>query len=155
MYTLIIILVVAAYYIFRSREKEPLEPASEGQQKAEEQNEQEQKQGGINLEIFAKKHLIGLESSYLHQRVVIRRATAENRLKFGEILQQLFPQKDESSLLSLAVAYRSGASYQGATKELIIDDASDIWHFDVFAPFVEDKTSDKQFFPMLRCPEAP
>lgn len=85
---------------------------------------------------------------------MIRRATAKNRLKLGEILWRLFPQMGESSLLSLAVAYRSGVSYQGATKEIVIDDASAIWDFDVFAPFVENKTGGEQLFPMLRCPEA-
>ena len=157
LYTLITILVcVAAYYIFRLREKKPSEPVSEREQKAEEQNEekgQEQKEDNDFLEILAKRHFIELESAYLHQQIVIRRSTAENRLTLGEILQQLFSQKDELSLLSLAVAYRSGESYQGATKEIVIDDASAIWSFDVFAPFVGNKTGDKQLFPMLRCPE--
>ena len=36
---------------------------------------------------------------------------------------------------------------------MVIDDASDIWHFDVFAPFVEDKTTGKQLFPMVWSPE--
>ena len=157
LYTLITILVcVAAYYIFRLREKKSSEPVSEREQKAEEQNEekgQEQKEDNDFLEILAKRHFIELESAYLHQRIVIRRSTAENRLKLGEILQQLFSQMDESSLLTMAVAYRSGESYQGATKEIVIDDASAIWNFDVFAPFVEDKTSDNQLFPMLARPE--
>ena len=124
------------------RKKKAIRAATEKKQK-----------GGIDLEILAKKHLIEIESSYLHQRIVIRRATAENRLKLGEILQQLFPQNEESSLLTMAVAYRSGASYQGAIKEMVIDDASDIWRFDVFAPFVGNKTGGKQLFPKLRCPE--
>ena len=126
----------------RKRKKEPSEPPAEEKQKP-----------GLDFELAAKKHFIELESAYLHQRTVIRRSTAENRLTLGEILQQLFPQMDESSLLTMAVAYRSGASYQGTTKELVINDASDIWHFDVFAPFVKDKTGGKQLFPMLRCPE--
>ena len=151
MHVLYILIVIGVYAVLvahilihlRKHKKEPSEPPVEEKQKP-----------GLDLEMFAKKHYMELESAYLHQRIVIRRSTAEDRLTLGEILQQLFPQMDESSLLTMAVAYRSGASYQGATKELIIDDASDRWHFDVFAPFVEDKTSDKQLFPMLRCPEA-
>ena len=126
----------------RKRKKEPSEPPVEEKQKP-----------GLDFKLDAKQHLIELESAYLHQRIVIRRATAENRLTLGEILQQFFPQMDESSLLTMAVAYRSGASYQGATKELVINDTSDIWHFDVFAPFVGNKTGGKQLFPKLRCPE--
>ena len=126
----------------RKRKKEPSKPPVEEERKA-----------GDFLEMFAKKHYMELESAYLHQRIVIRRSMAEDRLTLGEILQQLFPQMDESSLLTMAVAYRSGASYQGATKEMVIDDASDIWRFDVFAPFVGNKTGGKQLFPKLRCPE--
>ena len=126
----------------RKRKKEPSEPPVEEERKA-----------GDFLEMFAKKHYMELESAYLHQRIVIRRSMAEDRLTLGEILQQLFPQMDESLLLTMAVAYRSGASYQGATKEMVIDDASDIWRFDVFAPFVGNKTGGKQLFPKLRCPE--
>ena len=136
------VLAACILIYLRKRKKEPSEPPVEEKQKA-----------GDYLEMLAKKHYMELESAYLHQRIVIRRSMAEDRLTLGDILQQLFPQMDESSLLTMAVAYRSGASYQGATKEMVIDDASDIWRFDVFAPFVGNKTGGKQLFPKLRCPE--
>lgn len=99
--------MLATCLLIHLRKKKQSEPANE-----------EKQEGKIDFDILEKRLLIEHESAYLHQRIVIRRSTAENRLTLGEILQKLFPQMDESLLLTMAVAFRSGGVVSGSNKRV-------------------------------------
>lgn len=91
----------------------------------------------FNIELMDFKTFIHHESAYRHQEIVIRRATESNRLTLGEVLSQLFDEK-KSSIKSMAVAYRL-ANLGNDVSETIIEDANDVWNYDLFSCILKRK----------------
>ena len=91
----------------------------------------EEKESNFDLDLMTDKIFIYNESAYRHQEIIVRRATENNRLTLGEVLSQLFNVKI-NSVKSMAIAYRLDDSATDVS-ETIIEDANDVWNFDLFS----------------------
>lgn len=94
-------------------------------------------QKNYNFELMMDKSFIHQESAYRHQAIVLRRATEGNRLTLGEVLSEV-AKEEESSVQSMAVAYRM-AGFATEPSESIITDKSAIWNFDLFSCILKRK----------------
>lgn len=94
----------------------------------------------FNFDLMIDKIFIRLESVYRHQEIVVRRATESNRLTLGEVLSQLFDEKI-TSVRSMAIAYRL-AELGTDVSETIMDDANEIWNYDLFSCILKRKVDD-------------
>lgn len=91
----------------------------------------------INFDLMTDKIFIYHESAYRHQNIIVRRATENNRLTLGEVLSQLFDEK-HTSVKSMAIAYRL-AELGTDTSERIIENAKEVWNYDLFSCILKRK----------------
>lgn len=97
----------------------------------------------LDFDLIEKKEFIHLESAYQNQEYVFRRATESNRLVLGEILGQVF-NVEESSVLSMAIAYRLG-DFGNDITEKIVEAPNEIWNFDMFSCILKNKTDEGHY----------
>lgn len=94
----------------------------------------------FNFDLMVDKTFIYYESAYLHQEILVRRATENNRLTLGEVVSQLF-NEDVSSVISLAIAYRL-SDFGNDVTETIIEDVNAVWNFDLFSCILKRKVDE-------------
>lgn len=92
---------------------------------------------GLNFDLLTDKMFIHNEAAYRNQEIIVRRATENNRLTLGEVLSQLFDEKS-TSVKSMAIAYRL-AHFGEDVSETIIEDANEVWNFDLFSCILKRK----------------
>ena len=97
----------------------------------------------LDFDLIEKKQFIHLESAYQNQEFVFRRATENNRLVLGELLEPIL-KVNKSTLLSMAVAYRLG-DFGDAVKECVIKNPEDIWNYDLFSCVLKNKTDEGHY----------
>ena len=88
----------------------------------------------IDFDLMTKKEFIRLESAYRHQENILRRATEDNRLTLGEVLNSIL-NIEKSKVLSLGVMYRVSDD----VKESLITDKDCIWNYDLIATVLKNK----------------
>ena len=123
--------------IFGKKEKTAENPQKSNTPQSSDDGELTNDKNSIDFDLMADKIFVYHESAYRHQEIVVRRATEDNRLVLGEVLSQLFDE-NVSSVHSMAVAYRL-AECRNEVSESIIEDANEVWNYDLFSCILKRK----------------
>lgn len=85
---------------------------------------------------------IQYEAAYRYQKIKFRRSTEKDRLVLGELLKAIL-QKDVSCVKSMAIVYRTWKD--NSTEERVINNADEIWNFDLFSCIQKDKIDGRYY----------
>ena len=95
---------------------------------------------------LSEQQFVHHESAYRNQAVKFRRATEYDRIVLGEVLQELFKEDgiDETSVLSMALAYRYGHG-ESPKEQQVWDNQFAIWNFDLFSCILKNRDTDEHY----------